>query len=81
MSIVIAVATVSAVAGPVVPDWSAAPFAANRGRTVPFVQPVIETVRVSPESVPGSKIQLIDVPAFEKSAPVTPVTGSENVKV
>ena len=52
---------------------------ANTGFTVPPEQSVMVSVRVVPESAPGSNTQSLAVPSFEKSSPVIPVTDSENV--
>jgi hypothetical protein len=78
---IVTVEPVAAVAGPVLPAASVAPPLAKRGITVPSEQPEIVTVRVLPESVPGSKVQSVAVPVVVKLAAVTPVTDSENVSV
>ena len=75
------VAPVAAEAGPVLPAASVAAVTARRGMTVPSEQPVTVTVRVVPESAPGSKAHDVAVPVFEKSPATTPVTTSENVRV
>ena len=76
---VIVVVDVVVADAPVLPAASIAPPAANSGRTVPPEHPVIVTVRLVPESVPGSNEQSVAEPVFEKSSPVIPVTDSENV--
>ena len=76
---VIVVDAVSADDGPVLLAVSLAPFTANRGVTVPSLQPLTVTVRDEPESVPGSNEHPVAVPVFEKSPEATPVTDSENV--
>ena len=82
-SVVSRVITVEASAtavGPVPLDALVAPFAAKRGRTVPWPHPETVTVRVVDEvSVPGLKVQPVAVPALVKSLAATPVTASENV--
>jgi hypothetical protein len=78
---VMVVVAVAADEGPVLLAVSVAPFTANRGITVPSLQPVTVTVRVEPESVPGLNEQPVAVPVFEKSPEATPVTDSENVSV
>jgi len=77
---VIVVVAVAAEAGPVLLAVSDAPPKAKTGITVPLVVQDTPTVRVDPESVPGSKVQ-VAVPLFEKSPAATPVTASENVSV
>lgn len=78
---VIVVVAVAADDGPVFVAESVAPFAANRGVTVPSLQPLTVTVRVDPESVPGLNVHPVAVPVFEKSPDATPVTDSEKVNV
>ena len=68
-------------AGPVFDAASNAPATRNTGTIVPAEQPVMVTVRVVPESVPGSNEQDVAVPLLLKSADVIPVTDSENVNV
>ena len=80
VSRVIVVGDVTAAAGPTLPAASEAPPEAKTGITVPLVVQDTPTVRVDPESVPGSKVQ-VAVPLFEKSPAATPVTASENVNV
>ena len=71
----------AAVAGPVLDTASVAPFAAKRGMIVPSPQPVIVTVRETPESALGSNTQEAAVPVLEKSPATMPVTVRENVSV
>jgi hypothetical protein len=77
----IVVVAVAADTGPVFPARSVAPFTANTGMTVPALHPDTVTVRLLPESLPGSNEHPVAVPEFEKSPAATPVTLSENVKV
>ena len=77
---VMVLVAVAIAAGPVVLEELVAPFAANRGCTVPSPQPVTVTVRVVDDvSVPGSKLHPVAVPALVKSPLATPVTASEKV--
>ena len=77
---VIVLVAVANAAGPVVLDELVAPFATNRGCTVPSLQPVTVTVRVVDDvSEPGSKLHPVAVPALLKSPLATPVTASEKV--
>jgi hypothetical protein len=81
MSRTMVVVDVAADAGPVLPARSVAPLSAKTGVTVPAPQPDTVTVRLLPESLPGSNEHPVAVPEFEKSPAATPVTLSENVKV
>lgn len=70
-----------ALVGPVEDVPFVAPSCANRGRSVPWPQPVTTTVREEDDaSELGENVQPVAEPALEKSAAVTPVTASENDK-
>ncbi len=69
-------------AGPAFPARSAAPLARKLRTTLPFEQPVRVTDRVAPEPVGLPMTQPVAVePVVVRSAAVTPVTDSLNVRV
>ena len=77
---VMVVVAVAAEVGPVTLEALVAPFAVNRGCTVPSPHPAAVTVRVVDDvSVPGSKLHPVALPALVKSPLATPVTASEKV--
>jgi hypothetical protein len=67
--------------GPGLPGTSLTALAANLSITVPDEQDDSTTVIDDPDEAEGVKTQPVAVPVFEKSAEVSPVTGSEKVKV
>jgi hypothetical protein len=67
--------------GPVLPAASVTALAASRRTTVPAEQEATETVIEEPELAEGVNTQPVAVPAFEKSAEVSPVTASEKARV
>jgi hypothetical protein len=78
MSRVTVVVASAALAGPMLPAASDAPFAANRGVTAPAPHELMVTVNVVPEAALGVKVQPVAPIGLEKSAEAIPVTDSEN---
>jgi len=67
-------------AGPLLPAASETALAAKLKATVPSEQEETVTVIEEPEAADGVNTQPVAVPAFEKSAEVSPETASEKVK-
>jgi hypothetical protein len=67
--------------GPELPAASKAPFAANRGVTVPVLHPETVTVKLEPDEELGENEHPVAVPVQVKSPDATSVTDSENCKL
>ena len=79
-SIVTVEATASE-AGPLLPDTSLTPLAANVRLTVPSVHELTDTVIEVPVDADGVNTQFVAVPVFEKSDDMRPLILSLNVSV
>ncbi len=71
MRIAVVTDAVVALVGPALPAVSKAPLAAKRATRPPSAQSETVTVRVVPESAPGSKLHPVALLTFEKSAAAT----------
>ena len=68
-------------AGPILPAESVTEAKDRPKTTVPSEQEATVTVKEEPEEALGEKEQPAAVPAFEKSAEVSPETASEKVRM